>query len=94
MPTKLLDQLIDPIADCLTVEAAEKLVAARAEPALQQRIDELGEKANQGTLTDAERGEYDRYLAAYHVMTVMQARARRLLLGGHRGRRGGGSGLA
>ncbi len=81
MATTFLDQLIDPIADCLTIEAAEKIVAARAKPGLQRRIDELGEKANEGTLTAAEQGEYDRYLAAYHVVTLMQARARRLLNG-------------
>ena len=81
MTTTLLDQLIDPLADCLTVESAEKIVAARAQPALQRRIDELGEKANQGTLTVDEQGEYDRYLAGYHLVTVMQARARRLLNG-------------
>lgn len=79
MSSTLLDQLIDPLADCLTVEAAERIAAARAQPALQLRIDELGDKANLGTLTTAEQAEYDRYLAAYHLVTLVQARARRLL---------------
>jgi hypothetical protein len=75
----LLDQLIEPFADCLTTEAADKVVALKAEDSLQLRIDELAEKANQGTLTPTEQKEYDRYLAAFHFVTVMQARARRLL---------------
>ena len=79
MSATLLDRLIDPIADCLTVQAAEKIVSLRADPELQQRIDELAEKANRGELTVEEQGEYDRYLAAYHVVTLMQARARRVL---------------
>lgn len=79
MTTTLLDQLIDPLADCLTVESAEMIVVTRAQPVLQHWIDELAAKANRGTLTVDEQGEYDRYLAAYHVVTVMQARARRLL---------------
>ena len=79
MPTTLLDQLIDPIVDCLTTEAAERVVALRADPALQQRIDELAEHANRGVLTAEEQAEYDRYLAAFHLVTIMQARARRLL---------------
>jgi hypothetical protein len=79
MSATLLDRLIDPIADCLTVQAAEKIVLLRADPELQKRIDELAEKANRGELTAEEQGEYDRYLAAYHVVTLMQARARRVL---------------
>ena len=79
MNTTLLDQLIEPFADCLTTEAAEKISALKADDALQLRIDELAEKANQGSLTPSEQSEYDRYLAAFHFVTVMQARARRLL---------------
>lgn len=79
MSATLLDRLIDPIADCLTVQAAKKIVSLRADPELQQRIDDLAEKANRGELSVAEQGEYDRYLAAYHVVTLMQARARRVL---------------
>jgi hypothetical protein len=79
MSSTLLDQLIDPIVGCLTVEAAERLVALRADPALQQRVDQLAERANRGELTVEEQAEYDRFLAAFHFVTIMQARARRLL---------------
>jgi len=79
MSTTLLDQMIAPIADCLTVESAEKIVSLRAEPELQQRIDQLAERANRGILTPVEAQEYDRYLVAYHFVTLMQSRARRLL---------------
>jgi hypothetical protein len=79
MNTTLLDRLAEPFAECLTPEAARKVAALRADDAMQARVDELAEKANRGTLTDAEGAEYDRYLAAYHFVTVMQAKARRLL---------------
>lgn len=75
----LLDQLIEPFAQCLTPEAARRIAELRAEPSLQHRIDELAEKANRGSLDDLERAEYDRYLAAFHLVTLLQARARRLL---------------
>lgn len=75
----LLDRLIEPFAECLTPEAARKIVELRADPLLQHRIDELAEKANRGSLDDTERAEYDRYLAAFHFVTILQARARRLL---------------
>ena len=79
MSSTILDRMIEPFAECLTTEAAEKIVALRADEVTQQRIEELADRANEGTLSQAERTEYDRYLAAYHFVTLMQARARRLL---------------
>jgi hypothetical protein len=79
MSAALLDRLLEPSADCLTQEAARKIVDLRASEADQARVDELADKANRGTLTDAERMDYDRHLAAFHFVTMMQARARRLL---------------
>lgn len=79
MSTSLLDRLIEPFTECLTTDAARKIAAIRADDAMQTRVDELAEKANRGTLTEDERMEYDRHLAAFHFVTIMQARARRLL---------------
>ena len=79
MATTLLDRIIEPFAECLTAEAAKKIVAFRADDTLQLRVDELAGKANRGQLSPAEQVEYDRYLAAFHFVTVMQAKARRLL---------------
>lgn len=79
MTTNVLDRLIEPLAQCLTIDVARNIVALRADDVSQQYVDELAEKANRGTLTDDERSEYDRCLAAFHFITVMQARARRLL---------------
>ena len=79
MNTTLLDRVIEPFAECLTASAARKIVALRADDEMQTRVDELADKANDGRLTDEERAEYDRYLAAFHFVTIMQARARRLL---------------
>jgi hypothetical protein len=79
MSTSLLDQLAEPFAECLTTAAAQKIVALRADEAIQTRVDELADRANQGTLAPEEAAEYDRYLAAFHFVTVMQAKARRVL---------------
>jgi hypothetical protein len=79
MATTLLDRLVEPVAACLTPAAARKLVELRADPDLQARVDELADKANLGSLTDEERGEYDRYLAAFHLVTILQAQARKHL---------------
>ena len=79
MTTTVHGRLIEALAECLTMDAARKIVALRADDASQQYIDELADKANQGTLTEDEKTEYDRCLAVFHFIAVMQAKARRIL---------------
>jgi uncharacterized protein YnzC (UPF0291/DUF896 family) len=55
------------------------IVDLKADTELQARINILAGKANIGQLTEAERQEYDRYLSAFHFVTMMQAKARRFL---------------
>jgi hypothetical protein len=74
-----LDRVLEPIADCLTPDVAAKLVALRADPQTQARVDELADKANEGTLSTEERTEYDLYREVFHFVTILQAKARRLL---------------
>lgn len=75
----LLDQMLEPLIEGLDAARARKLAVLRADPKLQARVDQLADKANAGTLSDSERAEYDKYLAAWHLMSLMQLRARRFL---------------
>ena len=50
MNATLLDQIIEPFAECLTQDAARKIVAIRADEELQKRVDALADKANTGVL--------------------------------------------
>ena len=77
--TSILDRVLEPITDCLTPDVAAKLVALRADTETQARVDELADKANEGTLSTEERTEYDRYREAFHFVTILQAKARKLL---------------
>ncbi len=79
MSTTVLDRLIEPFAECLTPEAARKIASLRADALDQERLDQLAGKANHGIMTPGEQSEYDRLLAAFHFVTMMQARARRFL---------------
>ncbi|MBI1345710.1 hypothetical protein GC163_05415 [bacterium] len=79
MSATLLDQVIEPVSECLTQASARKIVDLRATPDMQARVDYLATQANQGGLTDEERSEYDRYLAAFHLVTLLQIEARKLL---------------
>jgi hypothetical protein len=76
MSEALLDRVLEPFVECLTREAAQKIVNLRADPETQARVDELADKANEGQLSEEERAEYDRYLAVFHFITRLQAKAR------------------
>ena len=77
--TEMLEQVLDPFVDCLTPEAARKIVALRAEPVVQARLDQLAERANEGLLTPEERAEYEKFRATFHMITLLQSKARRVL---------------
>lgn len=81
--SEILEQALDPFVECLTPDAARKIVALRADPAAQTRLDELAGRANEGLLTPDERAEYERFRAVFHMISLLQSKARRLL-NGHR----------
>ena len=72
-----LDQLLNPAAGWLTPQAAQQLVDWKVSDDLRQRIEELGRRANLGTLADDEDAEYRAYLDDAEVISLMQAKARR-----------------
>ncbi|MDZ4656833.1 MAG: hypothetical protein SH868_04560 [Bythopirellula sp.] len=73
-----LDQLMNPASGWLTPQAAQRLVDWRLSAELRGRIEELGQKANTGTLTPEEDSEYRHYLDDAEVISLLQAKARRL----------------
>lgn len=80
MKTNLLDRMLEPLVEDLTVSRARKLVALRADPSLQARVDLLADKANEGTLSEAERAEYEHCRAVWHLLSRLQLRARKFLM--------------
>jgi hypothetical protein len=58
-----------------TPELARHFAQSPPNPQLQARLDELGEKANEGTLTDDERREYDTYVETMDVLALLRAKA-------------------
>jgi len=71
-----LDRLLEPLADCLSLDVAAKIADLRADQGMQERIDYLAERSNEGLLTPAEFEEYEGYLHAVDVIAVLQAKAR------------------
>lgn len=75
-----LDQLLSPATGWLTPQSAQRLVEWNISPELRSRVEELGRKANLGTLKPEEDAEYRAYLDDAEVISLMQAKARRLYL--------------
>jgi hypothetical protein len=44
----VLDQLMAPLGDCLTPESARRLLALKADPELQARVDDLAQRHSRG----------------------------------------------
>ncbi len=74
-----LDRLLDPLTEALTPESACALRDLRADPEVEARIEELRQKANEGTLTSVEDAEYKDFIEAVDLVSIMQAKARRFL---------------
>ena len=73
------DGLLEPLSRCLDVESARRLLEFRVDPAVQAQLGILAEKANEGTLTDAERSEYEAAIDACDFISILKLKARRHL---------------
>jgi hypothetical protein len=77
--TQTLDRLLEPVTRCLNSDALSQLVNLRADADLQARLELLANKNTEGLLTDVERDEYETYVRAISVISILQAQARNLL---------------
>ncbi len=77
--TDFLSTYIEPLAEELTPQQAEKILATKPTDKLVARVRELGDKANAGTLNEQERAEYEYYVDVDDVIGLLKAKARSLL---------------
>ena len=75
-PTAVLDEMLEPVTRAFSRDVAEALVGITASKSAQKRISELAEKCNEGLLTPTERSEYESYVSAVDLISVLQAKAR------------------
>lgn len=75
-PTAVLDEILEPVTRAFSRDVAEALVGIKASQSAQVRISELAEKCNEGQLTPTERAEYESYVSAVDLISVLQAKAR------------------
>jgi hypothetical protein len=75
----VLHRVLGPVLRSLPPEAARQIARAEADEELQQRIEELAHKANEGMLTPDEHQEYEAYVDAGDIVATLQAVARKAL---------------
>jgi len=75
----VLDGLLDPLTRCLDAESARRVVQFRVAAAVQERIDTLAGRANEGLLRDDERAEYEALINAADFISILKLKARRHL---------------
>jgi hypothetical protein len=81
--SNILDRLLNPVVDCFNRESVERLVELQIAPETRARIEELAQKANEGKLSDVERGEYTEYVEAMDWIAILQSKARESLARRH-----------
>lgn len=74
-PTPLLDSLLEPLSLCLDAESSRRVVELHFDPAVQERIDTLAERANDGLLTDDEELEYEGLVNAADFISILKLKA-------------------
>ena len=72
----VLDEILAPVAHAFSREVAQALVNLRAGEAAQARIADLAAKCNEGLLTPAEKADYESFVQAVDVISVLQGKAR------------------
>ena len=74
-----LDRLVTSLSECLTPESARRLLALKADPALQTRAADLAARHSQGLLTADEQAEYGKYVSYSTFVAILKSKARQLL---------------
>jgi hypothetical protein len=75
----VLDGMLDALGRCLDAESARRVVELRVSPSVQERIDALAERANEGALTGDEAGEYEALINTADFISILKLKARRRL---------------
>ena len=78
-PTNM-DAMLASVAECMNTGALEALTSLRASPQEVERIEWLGERANEGQLTGEERQEYQSAVMFANFLGILQSKARKRLL--------------
>jgi hypothetical protein len=74
-----IDGLLEPLSRCLDVESARRVVELKVARPVQERIDTLAERANEGMLSAEERAEYEALINVADFISILKLKARQHL---------------
>jgi hypothetical protein len=77
----ILTRVVLPDAATLTPGVAQSVLSMEFTAADRRRMNELSEKAQEGTLTNDEQTELDSYERVGHFLSLLKSKARRSLQG-------------
>ena len=77
--TSVLDELLEPLSRCLDSDSARRLIDLKATPHVQERINVLAGRANQGTLTPEETSEYEALINVADFISILKLKAEQRL---------------
>ena len=66
---------MEPLSRCLDAESARRVLDLKVDLPVQERIESLAERANEGSLTDAERSEYEALINATDFISILKLKA-------------------
>ena len=78
----VLNDLLQPLGDCITPEVAQRIVDLRAPASVQKRVEQLAAKSGEGTLNELERQEYEALVSSGNFIAILQSKSRTLLKNG------------
>lgn len=74
-----LDSLLDPLSKCLDASSARRVAEFRIAENVQERVDALAERANEGLLSGDERAEHEAFVNASDFIAILKIKALRNL---------------
>jgi len=77
--TDLLTAYLEPLAEDLTLQQAKRILSIKPTDRLIDRVHQLAERANSGTLSEQERAEYEHYIDVDDGIGLLKAKARSIL---------------
>ncbi len=71
--------MLNPLSQCFNTESARRLVELTTASVVIKRVEYLASQANEGLLTTADQQEYEAYVPANSLITIIKLKARRHL---------------
>lgn len=77
--TDPVERFLRSLIDYMTPESARQMLKMKPDPKVVARVERLGDKCSDGTLTENEKDEYEQYVRYGTLLDIIHAKARLVL---------------